>query len=554
MNVSLTTRTCLGCLLAILSLPTHAFSFSMGDSSSREPETYTTNRPWGNLGPVTPAPQYHPPQPMSQGYSYSYSYSFYPGASRETGWYTPGYPAANTAPAASAPTVETQVSDSRFYEQQHGIYTVRIVSNGNIATLDRDLPDIDGAVLEPLDGPVTTTRDGGNPRNQEIVNTYRFRLTPLQSGEVTIPPIRFTGTYAANPQTNQPGSRFSVATRALTVQVRAADASVQPWLPLHDLSLQTRQSPEGPLKAGQPVTLTVELKARGAQGNQLPSVAPQISGPDFRVYRDATNIKNGISADGRYLTGSRTETYTLIPLKDGWLHLPNLHVAWWNVDLQQAALAGLPGDGNATGNASLAATGSAGNSQFTPWFWAPMVIAFTLILGYILGALDRSRRWLQRAGSWVGSGTRRLTLHGRSIASRLSPMPVLRRVRPGIALLMPKPARIWLCTRCLATETDPHTWCAEFKSRVCQHLDISRHAPLTRIAEELITRNPRTEPARLRKLAQTMDAAVYGGEPIDFVAWKHDLQQLLRPRLWARARNRPTRADNQLPALNPLAA
>jgi hypothetical protein len=546
LNDTLTTRTCLVCLLAVLSWPAHAIGFSMGNGSSRETVNYTTNRPWGNLGAVTPAPQYQPPQPMLPGYSY------YPGASPDTGWYTPAYPAANVAPAATAPTAEVQVSDTRFYEQQHGIYTVRIVSSGNIATLDRELPDIDGAVMEPIDGPITTTRTDGNPRNQEIVNTYRFRLTPLRSGEVTIPPIRFTGTLS-NRQTGRQGSAFTVASQPLTLQVREADASVQPWLPLHDLSLQTQLQPEGPMKAGQPVTLTVELKARGAQGNQLPSLANQIQGAGFRVYRDATSIKNGVSADDRYLTGSRTETYTLIPLQDGWLHLPNLHVAWWDVDLQEAALAGIPGD-TAAGGHALAAAGGAGNSQFTPWFWAPMVIAMTLIFGYVLGAWNRSHRWLQLAGTRLGASTRLLAGRGGAFVSRLSPRPLLLRLRPAIAWLMPKPMRIWLCTRCLATEADPHTWCAEFKSRVCQHLDITRHAPLTRIAEELIARSPRVEPVRLRELAQSMDAAIYGGDPIDFGAWKRELQQLLRPRLASRMRQRVRRNDNQLPALNPLAA
>lgn len=544
---TLTIRTCLACLLAALSWPLHAAGMSMGSGPAHESANYTTNRPWGNLGAVTPAPIYQPPQqPMRPGY--------YLGAAPESGWYSPAPPAyqAGHSATVTAPTVEVEVSDTRFYEQQHGIYTVRIVSSGNIATLDRELPSMDSAILEQIDGPVTTSRTDGYPRNQEIVNTYRFRLTPLHAGEITIPPIRFTGTYATNPQTNQPGSRFSVASRALNLRVRAADASVQPWLPLHDLSLQTRLSPEGRLKAGQPVTLTVELKARGAQGNQLPSVAAQINGPGFRVYRDATNIKNGVSADGHYLTGTRTETYTLIPLEDGWLRLPNLHVAWWDVDVQEAALAGMPGQSAATGLAAGTAGGARG-SEFTPWFWAPMVIAFTLIFGYVLGAWDRSRRWLQLAGSWLGSRTRGVSVRGRALANRFSPLPLLRRVRPGVALMMPKPVRIWLCTRCLASETDPHAWCAEFKSRVCQHLNIPHHAPLTRVAEELITRNPRTEPARLRELAQTMDAAIYGGAAIDFVTWKRELQQLLRPRLWYRLRNRTPRVDNRLPALNPLA-
>lgn len=516
----------------------------MGRSSPHDAGSYsTTNRPWGNLGPVTPAPQYQPPQPMLPAYLTN--------AAPETGWYTPGYPASNPT-AAAAPSVELDVSDTRFYEQQHGIYTVRIVSTGNIATLDRQLPRIDDVIFEPFDGPVTTTRNGGDPRKQEIVNTYRFRLTPLRDGEIAIPPIHFTGTYATDRQTGQPGKAFNVATRKLTLQVRPAETSVQPWLPLHDLRLQTRQQPEGPLKAGQPVTLTVELTARGAQGNQLPSLADQINGSDFRVYRDATSIKNGIASNGRYLTGSRTETYTLIPLNDGWLHLPNLHIAWWDVDMQQAALAGMP-PGSADVRQMLSAAGNTDTARYPLLFWAPMVIAMTLIAGYLLGAWNRSRSLLQRASAQLKATARRGMEHGLLLVNRSSPSRLLQRLRLGVALLMPRPFRIWMCTRCLAKVDDPHTWCAEFKARVCRHLDITSHATLSRIAEEIITASPGTEPARLRRLAQSLDETIYGGGAIDFGKWKLDLQQQLRRCLLPRRRNRSRQPRNRLPALNPLA-
>jgi len=130
----------------------------------------------------------------------------------------------------------------------------------------------------------------------------------------------------------------------------------------------------------------------------------------------------------------------------------------------------------------------------------------------------------------------------------------LGQLRMNLALVMPKSVRIWMCTRCLATEEDPRAWCDEFRDRVCRHLDISGHAPLTSIAERIIATSPRTAPDRLRELAHSMDGAIYGGKPLDFRTWKQDLQQQLRPHLLRRRSVRSRLAGNRLPVLNPRVA
>jgi hypothetical protein len=379
---------------------------------------------------------------------------------------------------------------------------------------------------------------------------------PVRDGEIIIPPIRFTGTRAANAANNGQDTRFRIAAdRSLTLHVEPADPSVQPWLPLHDLRLQTKLHQDGPYKAGQPVTLTLELTARGALGTQLPSLASQLESPDYRVYRDSTSTQNGISANGRYLTGTRKETYTLIPLEDGWIRLPEVNVAWWDIDMQTARLAGLPPSGsNATRMAGLSAD-TAGASPFFPiWFWMPMIAAMALIAGFWLGAWHRTRPLLRRAGNWVTVNSQQVAERSRRLTRRLSPVPYMRRMRMAFALLMPKSVRIWMCTRCLVAEDDPRAWCTEFKHRVCEHLDMSAHAPLTSIAEKLIATHPRAEPARLRELVSSLDSALYGGRQLDFPAWKREFREQLRPNLLQRSRTRRRSRTNLLPALNPNTA
>jgi hypothetical protein len=125
------------------------------------------------------------------------------------------------------------------------------------------------------------------------------------------------------------------------------------------------------------------------------------------------------------------------------------------------------------------------------------------------------------------------------------------KVRLDLAFMMPKTIKLWLCLRCIENEDKPEAWCNEFRSRACRHLDISGYAPITAIAEKITEVQPLAEPARLRALAQTMDNAIYGAEPLDFAAWKKDFRTQLRPRLYRRRRSRRRRSGGVLPALNP---
>jgi hypothetical protein len=514
----------------------------------------TSNRPWGNYGAAKPAPMYQPPPPPPNNY--------FMGAAPDTGWYAAQLPG-NSAATTGLPVVEVDIEGSVFYEQQNIIYSVRVVSDANIKSLNPGLPRIDGAVLEQLDGPVVSTRTSGGSNRRQIINSYRYKLMPLRSGEIVIPAISFNGTYAQNrqqqrgPGTPAPAGNFSIAAdAALTLQVRPADPAVNPWLPLHDLKLQANLAQQGPAKAGKPVTLTVELQATGALGNQLPSLARQLESKDYRIYRDSTTIKNAISAKGDSLTGSRKETYVIMPLEDGWIRLPEVSLAWWDVDTQTAMLAELPfghaGSTAASDGSAMAA--STGRPLFPYYFWAPMVIALTLIAGMWLGAWHRTRPLVKAAGAWLSVLGQHALQCARGIRSRLSPVSHLKWLRMGLALVMPRSIKLWMCTRCLRAEDSPDAWCTQFKSRVCQHLDIAAHSSLTQVAEKIIAASPQAEPARLRALAHSLDGAIYGGNALDFPAWKRELMQQLRPRLLRRRQSHDRQSKTLLPALNPRSA
>jgi hypothetical protein len=514
------------------------------------------NRPWGNFEVFKPS--LNQQQQPAAGPDSRYS-----GAAPGTGWYPGQIPGAGSQAADVKPVVEIETRETVFYEQQNLVYTVRVVSRENLKTLNPVIPRIEGAVLDQVDGPVASTRYSRQGNNLEIINEYHFKLTPLRSGEIVIPPIRFTGTHvnkrSLRGAPGKPsGKKFSIAAASpLTLQVLPADPAVSPWLPLNDLRLRVHMLDNEPAREGVPVTLTLELTARGALGSQLPSLEQQLKSDDFRVYRDSVDTRNGMSPGGSELRGSRKETYTIIPLQDGWIQLPTIQVAWWDVDTKAPMLASYAVQTAVTvGRNADAATGASGFS--TAFFWAPLLIFAGLVAAYWLRAWARTQPYLQALGvstrTWLSATRRRGMQHAVVVGKQLAPAFSLDKLRLAVALVMPKTVKLWLCARCLESEDRPEAWCVQFRSRICQQLDISEHAPITSIVEKIIEVQPQAEPVRLRALAQSMDKAVYGSGVLDFAAWKKDFRYQLRPRLYRRRRSLLRRAGRALPALNPHAA
>ena len=543
-------------LMSSVNVAAGGFSFSAKQSPTNNSRT-TSNRPWGNLETFKPGLK-HEPLPAYPG-------TVPPGA----GWYSAQIPGVGNSASDSPPVVEVETSGAVFYEQQNIVSTVRVVSSGNLKTLTPVIPRIDGAILEQVDGPVASTRNSGSNGGREIVNEYHFKLTPLRSGEIVVPAIKFTGTHVASRQWNgAPGmpvsganKSFSIASnKSQTLQVLPADPAVTPWLPLNDLKLRVHMPDDGPAKEGVPVTITLELTARGALGTQLPSLEQQLKSKDFRAYRDSVTTSNGISRSGTQFLGSRKETYTIIPLQDGWIRLPGVQVAWWDVDTDTPRLAGLPGQGAEAAAAGIRSGAVAGGEQdlFPVYFWTPILIIMGLIIGYWLGAWGRTRLLLRSAGAraaGVLSATGQWGIKQSVAASKqLSPRLHLNKLALGFALITPKTVKLWLCVRCIEREDRPEAWCAQFRSQVCGRLGISKHAPITTIAEKIIEVQPQAEPARVRALVRTMDNAIYGAGSLDFAVWKKDFRHQLRPRLYRSRRSRLRRAKRALPALNPRAA
>ncbi|WP_295541517.1 hypothetical protein [uncultured Thiohalocapsa sp.] len=492
-------------------------------------------QPPGQQPPASPyqAPSYQPAQPSSGG-----------------GWFAP-----RGGLTPGRPQLEVQVSEREPYVQQNVLVRLRVVSAGNLATASPALAAIEDALFKQLEGPITSTRGSGG--NQEIVNEYVLAMTPLRAGAVALGPIKVTGTLAG-------GVPFeAVARQPIALDVRPPMPSVRPWLPLRTLRIDAELTEADAMARGRPVTLTLELEGEGAVGERLPSLEPMLRSEDFRVYREQTVTDTRLADSGRTLVGKRIEVYTLVPQSGGRMQLPELRLAWWNVETASREASSVPirvfdvaGKSGPFGF-STAADSRAGED----WqkYWLPVAGLALLLIGYWGGIWLRGRLPAGEGGPlWPGvkrlaAAGSRLTGRGLGAAGRaLSPMPLLRRLRHAAAALVPMSTRVYQCARAAEGAEDPAAWCETFQQQACRRLAAEAHEPLPRMADRITALRPGADRARVQALMQALDRALYHQGQIDFPRWKRELRRALRPGVGALANPSPARLRRaRLPALNP---
>lgn len=209
-------------------------------------------------------------------------------------------------------------------------------------------PEIADAVIEQLgeQSSYETVRGG----TRYTVVERRYAVFPQRSGTLEIAPLTLTGTlksrtsrFGLNPFGPQGGRTVRVRSEAREVEVlpRPGDwPAGEPWLPASELRLEESWSPDPPrFRVGEPVTRNIRIEARGLASSQLPDLA--VAWPDaVRVYPDAPGGGDVRGRDG--ITGTRTLSSAVIPVRGGNLHFPEIRVAWWNTRTQRREVAILP--------------------------------------------------------------------------------------------------------------------------------------------------------------------------------------------------------------------
>jgi len=489
---------------------------------------------------------------------------------------------------------KAELTKDQPYVQEAVVYRVRVYSKGNLRSIQLSPPSGTGASLEELEGPVTSTTTIRGRRY--IVNEFRYVLTPMQAGPLEIGPARLTVTTTAesrptygrmNPwQQSAPrnGSRtVEVSTKSVRLNAQPPVKGVQPWLPLEYLEVESHWAENQQAAVGQPLTLTVTIKARGAKGSQLPSVASLLETPDFKVYPERPQTDWKFGSDGRALWGRRVETFTLVPTREGNLTFASIPVRWWDVLAHRDALAKTPGRVIAVGSAVGADGGGSpgGTSYLSRVLDEHVVLNYALPLGGGLLAAFGVGLWIglgspgaRRMGRLGGASSQGQGLREAAAAAGRGLTSVTYRVIParlgqGLAVVgrrgralsqgllgraigvLPARAKTWWCVRCVGQERDAAALCQVLRRFACDHLSMKANAPLPSIAERIAEERPQADAAPLHDLFRELDDAAYGGQRIELRRWKRGFRRRFRRIFRSPHREDLDGHDMGLPKLNP---
>ncbi|MCU7960204.1 MAG: BatD family protein [gamma proteobacterium symbiont of Bathyaustriella thionipta] len=501
------------------------------------------------VGVPPTAPQEYSNYRYQRGPGNSYSYSYSRSWSNQQG--SPPYPGQQTQSRMSGsqpPEVKFELDAKQAYVHQNLIASIDVISSSNLKTLNVQAPPMAEMVFREL-GERSASAQTLNGKQQIVTRLY-YQLTALQAGVLQIPSLTISGMLES-------GTPFKIQTPAgQQLEVLPANASVSPWLPLSALEVSAKLINDEDVREGKPLTLSIEQRAEGMSGSQLPSPESQLRSKNHRLYREATEVSGTISQQGR-LIGTRIDRFTLVPQTGNMVQIPSVRIEWWNVNRQRKEIALLPGRllNPQLGLLGNAADGFSGDS-FLPgigWLlWLPLaVIAFTAGL-YWTWIRSHSRQYSSRFGYWFAAVSQPVRQWLMTWYYRLSPRRHLHRLRRKFADNLPRSARLWYCVGAADNEQDPDDWSQVLRFLVSRRLGLPAQVPMAQLAEHIIRIHKTANPDKVRELLAELEAALFARQPLyDFSRWKREFKRQIKPQplRWL-FRRRPVKRMG-LPQLNP---
>ncbi|HEX7917003.1 BatD family protein, partial [Rudaea sp.] len=298
------------------------------------------------------------------------------------------------------------------YVQQQVRATVKLYFALNLTDGNLEDPHGDGINAHKLgqDSSYTAEVEG---RRYRVLERH-YALSAEKSGTATLAPLAFRG-HAVNPNdVNSFFTRGRTVTASapgvtLNVRARPANSGIDAWLPAQSLTLGADGiDANAQARVGEPLTLTLRLKAQGLAFEQLPELKlPKIDGAD--VYPDKETTVN--RDDGTWQYGERTRKFAIVPNRAGALTLPALSLAWWDVAHDRAASAdvaaqtvNVAADAGASSAAAAPAAANSTNIQTaTPTAALPSGLEPGRGIGFTwrLLALGAVALWLLTVAAWV---------------------------------------------------------------------------------------------------------------------------------------------------------
>ena len=238
--------------------------------------------------------------------------------------------------------LEVDVSPNEVYPQQQVLVRVRIIRTGAQLENESLTPfELAGTQIEKVNQ--RSFRKVKNGKRQ-LITEISYVLLPEKSGTILLPQLSYQGNEirGANSQGNfgnfgnfgnifqQRGRRIFSNSEAQTIQVKALPVAFKGWwLPAAKLELEEQWLPNPPeFRVGEPITRTLTVNAYGVFGNQIPELSFELP-EKMKAYADQPSIETVKTQEG--LKGTRVEKWAIIPGQAGKLELPEISVAWWDV-------------------------------------------------------------------------------------------------------------------------------------------------------------------------------------------------------------------------------
>ena len=308
---------------------------------------------------------------------------------------------ANAPPGEADVFITSEVDYAESYVQAQVLYRIKVyraVPTRQPALRD---PEFGGAeVLIEVAGEERSYDALLNGRTYNVVERV-YALFPQESGEVTISPARFEARVLRDGRiTGRKVFESQAQTiRVLPIPEPPADFPGAAWLPARDLALEDNWSRQpDDLKAGEPITRVITIRALGQLETQIPAIdPPNVSG--VNVYPDRPELSRQIEPGG--IRGIRKDQYAIIGVDAGLMTLPSLRLPWWDVEAGEWRVAELPErsvtilptreapvvDREPTATTPVEETGPAAEKPATSGFWR-------------LAAQALAALWLLTAGAW----------------------------------------------------------------------------------------------------------------------------------------------------------
>ena len=291
-------------------------------------------------------------------------------------------PSGHVGTVSAAVFIVSHIKPAHPYVQAQVQLTVRIYAAEQIYHGSLDFSG-NGSVLVKQVGADEYGSTVRNGRTYQII-TRRFVLFPQHSGRISLPgPVLdaqvaapqsssswgaspFGGFFGGPMQTLRPIEVHGDPI-VLSVRPRPSGAQSGDWLPASDLTLTAHWQP-GTLsaRAGDPLTVTLDLQAVGLTAAQLPDLSDRLSLPaGFNAYPDEAKLSD--ATQGANILGSRTQTIALIAKHPGHFVLPAMTIHWWDTATDQPRVTSLPAQSMTILPAAGAAPGSLpGPAQTSP--------------------------------------------------------------------------------------------------------------------------------------------------------------------------------------------